>query len=239
MKLNRFIIDFNLSQKFLNIEDTEIINQIKNVLRMKADDKIILTDGKLNEAEAEIRQIKKNAVELEILKIQKNKNEPLVQTILYCSILKKENFELAVQKAVECGIKEITPIIAKRTVKLNFKEERLKKIIKEAAEQAGRGVLPVLNPVMDFKEAAAQAGKNNFNLFFYPTGVDLAKEKFKIKTGDRIGLFVGPEGGWESEEIKLAKENNFEIVSLGNLILRAETAAAIVSYIANFMIFNG
>lgn len=238
MKLNRFIIDFDLTQKFLKTEETEIINQIHNVLRLKAGDKIILADGKFNESIAEIKQIGKNFIDLEILKIEKNKNESLVYTILYCSILKKENFELVVQKAVECGIKEITPIITKRTVKLNIKEDRFRKIIKEAAEQSGRGVLPILNSVINFKEALAQARQNNLNLFFDPIGIDLNKEKFKIKVEDKIGLFIGPEGGWEKDEINLARENNFQIVSLGSLVLRAETAAAIVSYLANFIIFS-
>lgn len=236
MKLHRFIGNFDLLEKFLKIEDREIINQFRNVLRLKISDKVILSDGKSNEAMAQIKQIGKNFIDLEILKVVKNQNESLVNAILYCSILKKENFEVAVQKAVECGIKEITPIITNRTVKLNFKEDRVKKIIKEAAEQSERGVLPILNSVLSFKEALIQAGQNNLNLFFDPMGIDLNKKKFKIKTKDRIGLFIGPEGGWDDEEIKSAKENNFKIISLGNLILRAETAAAIISYVVNFLI---
>ena len=74
----------------------------------------------------------KDKAELEILEIIKNKNESENHVNLYCSILKKENFELAVQKAVEVGVKEITPIITKRTIKLGLNTERLEKIIKEA-----------------------------------------------------------------------------------------------------------
>ena len=87
---------------------------------------------------------------------------------------KKENFELVVQKAVEIGVKEIIPIITKRTVKLNLKYDRLEKIIKEAAEQSGRGILPILRKAMDFKKAIEEAEQNNINLFF-----DISGKKFQ------------------------------------------------------------
>jgi 16S rRNA (uracil1498-N3)-methyltransferase len=78
-------------------------------------------------------------------------------------LLKRENFEIAVQKATETGIKKIYPIITERTIKLNFKKNRLEKIIKEAAEQSGRGVIPVLNETLDFKKTAESAGRQNPN----------------------------------------------------------------------------
>ena len=120
----------------------------------------------MNEAVAKILLLAKDKAELEILETIKNKNESENHVNLYCSILKKENFELAVQKAVEVGVKEIIPIITARTVKLGLNHERLNKIIKEAAEQSGRGVLPKLDEAIIFDEALKLAKENDLNLFF-------------------------------------------------------------------------
>lgn len=229
MRLNRFIGKFDLSKKELSIDDKNFINQAKNVLRLGAGDKVVLCDGKSNEATVEIINLNKKFAELKILETYKNKNEPERYIALYCPILKKENFELAVQKAVEIGVKEITPIITARTVKLGLNYERLNKIIKEAVEQSGRGVLPKLNEAMIFDEAVKTAKLNNeLNLFFnigkYPLGHSMSKFK-------KIGFFVGPEGGWDEKEIKTAKENFFIFASLCKTTLRAETAVIVASYL--------
>ena len=155
-----------MSKKEMSTNDTDFINQAKNVLRLKAGDKLILCDGNLNEAVAEIVNLNKESAELKILESYKNKNEPEKHVVLYCSVLKKENFEWAVQKAVEVGVKEITPTITARTVKLGLNRERLEKIIKEAAEQSGRGVLPKLNEAIIFDEAIKSSKENGLNLFF-------------------------------------------------------------------------
>ena len=124
---------------------------------------------------------------------------------------------------------------------MNFKKERLEKIIKEAAEQSGRGVIPVLNETLDFKkalekESVKSANKNDLNIIFDSTGKPLFKlstcEVNNLKKLARIGIFVGPEGGWTEKELALAKSKNFKIISLGKLTLRAETAAIIASYLA-------
>ncbi len=222
--------DFDLSGERLEITGRESINQIKNVFRLKPGSLIFLADGKLKEAEAEIIKISANQIELKIISIKENKNESPVYGILYASILKKQNFELAVQKAVEAGIKEITPIIAERTVKTGINQERLKIIIKEAAEQSERGILPRLNLPLNFKEALEIAKDNNSNFIFDQIGL-LAAKDIKAKTGGKIGIFIGPEGGWTEEELSLAKENGCQIANLGKLVLRAETAAIIASFL--------
>ena len=237
MRLNRFIGNFDLSKKEVSVNDADFINQAKNVLRLKYGDKLILCDGNLNEAVAEIVNLNKEFVELKILETYKNQNEPASpaggperNVILYCPILKKENFEWAVQKAVEVGVREITPIITARTVKLGLNKDRLEKIIKEAAEQSGRGILPRLNEAIDFDEAIKSAKENDLNLFFNIGGKNVQHSMSNIS---KIGIFIGPEGGWDEEEIKKAQSSNgFTIVGLGKTILRAETAAVIASYLS-------
>lgn len=228
--MHRFIGNFDLSKKELFINDFDFINQARNVLRLKIGDKLILCDGNLNEAVAEIANLNKEFAELKILETYKNKNEPENYVVLYCPILKKENFEWVVQKAVEVGVKEITPIITTRTVKLGLNFERLNKIIKEAAEQSGRGVLLKLNEAINFNEAVTEAkNKNEINLFFNTGEHPLGSSASKL---NKIGVFVGPEGGWDEEEIKIAQSNGFALVGLGNTVLRAETAVIVASYLA-------
>jgi len=112
MRLHRFIGKFDFSQSRLKIYDEEILKQIRNVLRLKKGDSIILADGKLNEAVVRITESDKKFLEVEILEKSVNKNEPERHGILYCAILKRENFEWVAQKATEVGIKEIVPVIS-------------------------------------------------------------------------------------------------------------------------------
>ena len=230
MRIHRFFIENNSFKKgLLEYKDKEFLNQIRNVLRLKAGNKILLFNGKMDEADAEIVEIKKDFIKLKILKIEKNSKELKTKVILYCSILKHQNFDIVVQKATEIGINEIFPIISKRTVKLHIQEKRLKKIIKEAAEQSGRVCLPVLHDVLNMDEAIKNAAQNKINLIFDKSGDDFKK----LNNGlfNDIGIFIGPEGGWSEDERKSFKENNFKIVNLGKLTLRAETAAIVASYL--------
>jgi 16S rRNA (uracil1498-N3)-methyltransferase len=230
MRINRFFGNFDFNSEDIKISDKEICRQIKDVLRLKSGERIVLFNGNSEEAEVEIKKIDKNIVEVEIIGIKINDNEPEKEIILYCSILKGEHFEIVTEKATEVGVSRIVPIICERTIKTGIKKERLEKIIKEAAEQSGRGILPILEEEIGFNEVANEAKKNDLNLFF-----DLSGEKFSAGNGEerKIGIFIGPEGGWSEEELKIAEDNNFKIVSLSKLTFRAETAAIIASYLAS------
>lgn len=230
MRLHRFIGDFNLISDKLKISDYELVNQIKNVLRLKKGDLIILADGNLNEAKAKIINLGKDNMEVEIVEKYQNQNEPLNHVILYCAVLKKENFELVVQKATEIGVKEIMPIITERTVKLNLRKDRLEKIVKEASEQSGRGVMPMLHDVAGFEESLLRAKNNDLNMLFDQPGESFNGLNRLDKVG-RIGVWVGPEGGWTNQELRSAQGSNFKIINLGKLTLRAETTAITATYI--------
>jgi len=99
MKLHRFIIPIQLDKKQIRLVDKELLNQLRNVLRLKAGDKIMLADGQLNEALVQIKSVSKDFAELEIVKVSKNENESKVHGVLYAALLKRENFELVVQKS--------------------------------------------------------------------------------------------------------------------------------------------
>ncbi len=231
MQLHRFIGDYDFSKKTLLVNDSELVNQLKNVLRLKSGSQVILVDNKLQEAVAEIKDFQKEAVEFEINAISKNEKEPATEVTLYCAIIKKENFELVVQKATEAGVSAIVPILTKRTVKLSLREDRLEKIAKEAAEQSGRGIIPTIHEVTDFKKALEQSKDYSANLFFKPGASLFNQERLRNSGAKRVSIFIGPEGGWDDSEIEMAQMRDLKIVGLGGLTLRAETAAIIASYL--------
>lgn len=230
MKLQRFFGEFDFKNETIETSDYELINQIKNVFRYQKGSEVLLLDGLGKEALAEIKKVSSDNLSFEIKKVSENKNIPKNKVYLYCSILKKENFELVVQKATEVGVSHIYPLLSARTLKQNIREERMVKIIKEASEQSERGTIPKLHPSVEFWKAIKNISKDDLNLILDYSGQGISE--IKNNDGRKINIFIGPEGGWEDYEIESAKQNNFTIASLGNLNLRGETAAIIATYLA-------
>jgi len=226
MHLHRFILNFELNKEKVLIKDKEIIFQIRRVLRFRPGKKIILVNNNLSkEALAEILNFNDDLITVKILEVFESKKEYEKEVRLYIAILKKENFELVCQKTTEIGVKKIIPLITEHTVKLNFKKERILKIIKEAAEQSGRLIIPEFLEIQKFEDIVFNLKNNGLNLFFDPNGEKLKNFEKEILNHKVINVFIGPEGGWSEKEINLAKENGFLIANLGNFTLRAETAA--------------
>lgn len=205
---------------------------MKDVLKLRVGERVVLCDGRGTEADGTIAAFSKTGVDIDIMERRANANEPGRRVILYCAVIKRELFDFVVQKATEAGVAEIVPVTTRRTVKQGLKRERLVTIMREAAEQSGRGVLPVLHDVMALEEAIADAGRNETNVVADAGGSDIRS----VKPVDRIGVFIGPEGGWESEEVRMMKEHGFPVVSFGKTTLRAETAALIGVYVFSWLI---
>jgi len=234
MKIHHFISkDFDLDKPKISVDDFALVRQIRDVLRLQPGEEIILGNGVGTQAHALIVEMKKKTLEAEIIKKETNVSDLNINIKLYCAILKRDNFEWVVQKATEIGVGEIIPVVTKRTIKTNLNLERLEKITNEAAEQSGRGILPTIQKPMDFEDALEEARQNKINVFFDAGGEDFEKVKVKMTKKESIGLFIGPEGGWEEEEVTLIKKKKIKIVSLGKLTFRAETAAIVATYIAS------
>lgn len=227
MRLHRFIKDIDLSNKFIRLDDKELLNQIKNVFRLGVGDKIIISDGNVREGVAEIKSFYKNGLELNILDVS-NVSTQAKNISLYLAILKKDNFELVVQKATECGIRRIIPLITERTIKLKLNMDRLNKIAIEASEQSERGNVPKIEEPIMFLDAIKH-NKYETNLFFDKRG----KYIYKIPEYNSVnaGIWIGPEGGWTEEEIKTAEKMGYNIASLGENTFRAETSAILATYL--------
>lgn len=230
MKLHRFIGEFNLDKKTLKLTNLDIINQIRNVLRLNVGDRFVLCDNHLQEAVVKITDLNKEEINAEVIKKEKNGREPKHRVSLYCSILKRENFELVAQKATEVGVVEIIPVISERTVKLGLKQDRLKKIIKEAAEQSGRGMVPKLRGSLNYEDALKDAVQNTEKaVIFDADGTGIKNISFAER--NNTAIFIGPEGGWSDKELETAKNAGLQVASLGKFTLRAETAAAVASFL--------
>ena len=141
---------------------------------------------------------------------------------LYLSLIKKDNFELAAQKATELGVARIIPMLSERSEKKNVSLDRLEKITIEASEQCGRGVIPTISPIMTLEEALSTLSKATHPLYFNSNGDTLCTQ---IAGKSDLSLFIGPEGGWGPFDLDLFQKNYVPSCSLGENILRAETAA--------------
>lgn len=230
MRLNRFFYDFDETKNKILIQDKEIIHQIKKVLRLKIGKEIILFNKKNKEALVKILNFENGMILAEVLNILEINREPQKEINLYISILKKENFELVCQKTTEIGVSNIYPLITDYTVKLNLNYERLNRIIKEAAEQSGRNKIPSIFPIQKFKDLILKINKNDLNLFFDPEGECFKNILNSISNSKKINIFIGPEGGWSIDELNLARQSNFKILSFSDLIFRAETAAQLACF---------
>jgi 16S rRNA (uracil1498-N3)-methyltransferase len=230
MRTHRFIVDAPLAVGQLTVHGTGLANQLANVLRLDVGDAVTLCDGKGMEASAAILSLAKNGVDFAVDSVMKNAAESDVRVTLYCAVLKRENFEVACQKATEAGAARIVPVVSRRTVKTGFRIDRLEKIVREAVEQSGRGVVPDIAEPKSFKEALADAEANALNVIFAVGGTPL--DRIAVPDGAvRVGAFIGPEGGWDEDEVSACRERGFAVASLGPRVLRAETAAVVATHL--------
>jgi len=148
---------------------------------------------------------------------------PTREVWLCMSIIKKDNFEWVVEKATELGVTHIVPIISGRTEKKALNMERLRSIAKEASEQSGRANIPIVHEPVALADSFEIVKANV--VFVCDTGIDAY---VKLQSGtpkDSIALYVGPEGGWDDADKALFSGQKIDSISLGPLVLRAETAA--------------
>ncbi len=237
MSFHRFFIDKNLinNQKVF-ISNPEQVHQIKNVLRAKIGDQIIVLDNSGFEYLVSLEKIDQ-IIQGYILKKEKNKNEPKIKIILVQSLLKHDKFEQVLKFGTSIGIFGFIPIITERSIVKEISQNkfiRWKKIIKESAEQSGRGILPDLGNLMDFKEVLNfLKNKKVLKLIAWEKEkkIKFSHLKNKLKKAKEIYLLIGPEGGLTKEEVLLAKKFNFLSFSLGKLILPSEIAGPLASFL--------
>lgn len=231
--MNQFFVEESQIQgSEIIIEGTDV-NHIKNVLRMKTGEEVMISNGTDKHYICSIMTISEQQVVAKIVDIDTNSTELPVKLYLFQGLPKADKMELIIQKSVELGVHEIIPVAMKRcVVKLDAKKEKSKLarwqgIAESAAKQSKRMVIPNISRVMNFKEAVAYAKSLDYNIIPYEFANGMERSKQVVKSLGQyksVGIFIGPEGGFEEAEIAYAKESNMQIISLGKRILRTETA---------------
>lgn len=226
----------------------EDVNHIKNVLRLHVGEEITIGDGQGKDYICDIAEISSDYVLADIKDIMANAAELPVRIVLFQGMPKSDKMELIIQKSTELGVAEIVPVMTKRTVvKLEPKKEakkleRYNAIAMSAAKQSGRGVIPVVKDFMTFKQALSYAKSLDMNMIPYENadGIAYAKEVVKSVEGNKtLGIFIGPEGGFAKEEVDEAIAMGAKCITLGNRILRTETAGLAILSILMFELEQG
>ena len=222
MRLHRFYVSQPLGEEVV-IDDVSLVSQLTKVFRYTQGDNIILFNGDGDDYYYSITDLTKNT--LVCIRTKTTPSYIPTQKILLCmSVIKKDTFELVVQKATELGVTTITPIISSRSEKKNLSYERLRKIAIESAEQCGRGDIPTISPIMTLEAALSSLSQESYNIMFTMGEKPLLPLPHDIK-GTHLALFIGPEGGWGDADTMLMKKAGLHAHSLGKTTLRAETAA--------------
>jgi 16S rRNA (uracil1498-N3)-methyltransferase len=230
MRQHRFYLKSFLPSRTV-VQDRDIVHQMCRVLKLRAGEEVVFWNGDGNEYLFELEKVATKDIQGRVVSSEQNGREPSVDVTLYCAILKRENFEIVCQKATEAGVFAIVPLVTERTVKTAVNEERLKKIIQEASEQSGRARIPALCDAMSFGSALRIDSENDERYFFHIAAAPTNNPSSR-KMGNVIRIFIGPEGGWSDDEAEQARAAGCITMSLGPLILRAETAAIVASYMA-------
>ncbi len=230
-----FVDDAQIGREFVTITGADV-NHIKNVLRMKAGEKIRISNQQGRDYYCEISEVTDTFVQADILKEDAASTELPSKIYLFQGIPKGDRMENVIEKAVELGVYEIIPVAMKYcVVKLDAKKEatkvaRWQKQAEAAAKQSKRSIIPKIHPVMSYKEAVEYAMQCDVRLVPYENerGMQGTKEALStIKAGTSVSVMIGPEGGFAEDEIAQVKDS-MQVISLGKRILRTDTAGIAV-----------
>ena len=233
--MQRFFVEsYQIQEKESRITLTGTdLNHMKNVLRMRIGEEVWISDGSEKEYHCTIDEFMEDCAILHILEIEEAGYELPNRIYLFQGLPKGDKMELIIQKAVELGAYSIVPVEMKRcVVKLDAKKAQKKtvrwqQISESAAKQSKRMLIPEVKSVMSWREALAFAKELDVLMVPYELAKSMRETReiiSSIRPGQSVGIFIGPEGGFEEEEIQTAMEMGAKPVTLGKRILRTETA---------------
>lgn len=221
--------------------DEEQSRHIARSLRMRVGDMLTLTCGDGSDYGCIIDKIDSNIVTLTVCYKQANNSEPDVRVTLYQGVPKGDKTEDIIQKCTELGISRVVPVLTHRSVSrpddksAGKKQARYQKIALEAAQQSGRGIVPEISP-METLSNAVKKDDSRLKIIFYEGGGEPIRSlvSSEIKT---VSIYIGPEGGFEKDEVELIKANGGAVATLGKRILRTQTAP--VAALTAIMLLTG
>jgi 16S rRNA (uracil1498-N3)-methyltransferase len=231
--MHRFFIDpDHLTGRHVYF-DADQAHQLRRVLRLRPGDRVLVLDGRQWQYDVTLEEVS-NARAVGLLGERTAAGgEPAVRLTLYQSLLRREKFEWVLQKGTELGVAAFVPVITRRSLLRDAddvtpeKLARWRRIIKEAAEQSGRGLLPDLSPPVPFAAALDDAVRPALIAWEEERDMNLRAALRPHEGTTEVALFVGPEGGFEPEEIAAARQAGVLSVTLGRRVLRTETAAVV------------
>jgi 16S rRNA (uracil1498-N3)-methyltransferase len=228
MRLHRFYISTPITEDSFDISDKDLVHQWRNVFRYNVGSQVIIFNGSGTDYLCMISSLRSSGATLAVIKERKIDNLLRKNLWLCVGLIKKDNFELVVQKATELGVSYIVPILCERSEKRKINPERLQKIVIESTEQSLRGDLLFVQKTMTIQEVFDSGILPQEKAVMHPGGISFKQYRDSTNQAS-FAVFVGPEGGFSDKEIELFKKYNVNVVSLGSQILRAETASIAVS----------
>lgn len=226
-----FVEDHQIGKEYITITGADV-NHIRNVLRMKQGERIRVSNQEGRDYFCKIAEVGEDFVQADIVSEDESGTELPSKIYLFQAIPKGDRMETVIEKAVELGVYEIIPVAMKYcVVKLDEKKaaarvKRWQAIAESAAKQSKRSIIPVIHPVMTYREALEYANTCDIRLVPYENELGMQGTRAalaKVKSGCSISVMIGPEGGFAEEEIEAAIET-MDVISLGKRILRTDTA---------------
>jgi 16S rRNA (uracil1498-N3)-methyltransferase len=211
---------------------------LREVLRLRVGDEVYVFNGAGEEFRCSVEESRRDSARLSVIaQVDPARPESPLHLTLAVALLKGEKFDLVVQKATELGVSEIVPVVTKLAdIRLRDESDAAKRVARwqrialEAAKQSGRAVVPSVAAPVPFPALVQDDSEPGLHLLFSErNGESLAAATELLKTTTRITALVGSEGGWTDDELSLALEAGWTIVTLGGRTLRAETAAIAVA----------
>lgn len=244
--INRFFVPAESIGKKGVLFPEETARQIRQVLRLRPGEKVMVLDNRGMEYLILLEKITHEKVWGSLQEEHEAAGEPHLHLTLYLSLTQREKFEWALQKCTEAGVSAFVPVISSRTLardkeQAQQKTDRWVRILKEAAEQSGRGLIPDMRAPLLLEDAFQQVHTDRLAAAFLWEEENLVSlrrwllEQVQIQGEDsqkKIGLFIGPEGGYSQEEAVSARSAGIQTVSVGRRILRMETAAITAAVLA-------
>ncbi|SDM66887.1 16S rRNA (uracil(1498)-N(3))-methyltransferase [Acetanaerobacterium elongatum] len=211
-------------------------------LRMRTGEELTLCDEMGVDHQCVITAVSPDCVQLNVIKSKPNTAELPSQVSLYQALPKGDKLETIVQKAVELGVYDITPVLTSRCISrpddksMNKRLERLNRIALEAAKQCGRGIVPRVHPLISYSEALRQMQKAAVPILCYEGGGESLGKILEKGTGGAIAVCIGSEGGFSPEEASQAQSIGIAAATLGSRILRTETAPLFALSVISFLL---
>lgn len=229
-----FVSPDHIGRHFVRFDDDQA-HQMRRVLRLRPGDHVVVLDGSGLQYEVTLEEITQARATGRLSPPVAAAGEPAVRLTLYQTLVRRERFEWVLQKGTEIGVAAFVPVITRRSLVRDAEDigpeklGRWRRIIREAAEQSGRGLLPGLSGPVAFDETAGGLSGDDVTLIAWEgeTRRVIGEALAGHSAPRQVALFIGPEGGFDEEEVRLAETWGAIPVSLGRRILRAETAAVV------------